>query len=96
MDDWEKFNDTSLPEKDRFYSHLNVEDITDADNTHAKRVGKDFEIKNLGECHHLYVQSNTLLLTYVFDNFRDMCLEIYESDPAHHSTLHQDYHGKQP
>ena len=42
MDDWEKFNETSLPEKEDFYSHLNMEDITDADYTHAKRVCKNF------------------------------------------------------
>ena len=38
MDDWERFNEISLPEKDDFYSHLNMENITDADYTHAKRV----------------------------------------------------------
>ena len=38
MDDWEKFEKTSLPEKEDFYSHLNVEDITDADYMHAKRI----------------------------------------------------------
>ena len=48
MDDCEKFNKTSLPEKKDFYSHLNMEDITDADYMHSKRVCKDFEIKNLG------------------------------------------------
>ena len=48
MNYWEKFNGTSLPEKNDFYSHLNMEDITDADYGHAKRVFKDFEIKNLG------------------------------------------------
>ena len=82
MDDWEKFNETSLPVKEDFYSHLNMEDITDADYAHAKRVCKDFEIKNLGEYHDLYVQSNTLLLADVFENFRNMCLKIYELDPA--------------
>ena len=46
MDDWEKFNETSLPEKEDFYSHLNMEDITDADYEHTKRVCKDFEMKN--------------------------------------------------
>ena len=81
MDDWEKFNETLL-EKEDFYSHLNMEDITDADYAHSKRVCKDFEIKNLGEYHDLYVQSNTLLLADVFENFRNMCLEIYELDPA--------------
>ena len=45
MDDWEKFNKTSSPEKEDFYSHLNMENITDADYAHAKRVCKDFEIK---------------------------------------------------
>ena len=81
MDDWEKFNEVSLPEK-KNYSHLNMQDITDADFAHAKRVCTDFKIKNLGEYHDLYVQSNTLLLADVFENFRNMCLEIYELDPA--------------
>ena len=81
MDDWEKFNETSLPEKEDFYSHLNMEDITDADYAHAKRVCKDFEIKNLGEYYDLYVQSDTLLLADVFENFRNMCLKIYTLDP---------------
>ena len=48
MDDWEKFNETSLPENEDFYSHLNMEYITDADYAHTKSVCKDFEIKHLG------------------------------------------------
>ena len=48
MNDLEKVSDTSLPEKDNFYSHLNMEDITVADYFHAKRVCKDFETKHLG------------------------------------------------
>ena len=39
----------SLSEIEDFYSHLNMEDITDADYAHAKRVCKDFEIKKLGD-----------------------------------------------
>ena len=68
MDDWEKFNEITLPEKDDFYSYLNIEDITDTDYAHAKRVSKGFQIKNLGEYHNLYVQSDTLLLADVFWN----------------------------
>ena len=49
-----------------------MEDITDADYTHAKRVFKDFEIKNLGEYHDLYVQSETLFLADVFENFQNI------------------------
>ena len=71
-----------------FYSHLNTEDITDADYLHAKRVSKDFEIKNLGEYHHLYVQSDRLLLANVFDNFRNMCHKIYDFDPAKFLSAH--------
>ena len=41
--------------KENFYSYLNMEDVTDADYAHTKRVRKDFEIKNLGEYHDLYV-----------------------------------------
>ena len=47
------------------------------------RTQKDFfEIKNLGEYHDLYVQSDTLLLAGVSENFRNMCLKIYELDSA--------------
>ena len=80
--EWEKSDDKSLPEKENFYSHLNLEDITDADYSHAKRFCKDFELKKLGEYHDLYVQSNTLLLADVFANFQNMCLQMYELDPA--------------
>ena len=46
-DDWKKFNEKSLPEQEDFYSHLNMEDITDVDYAHAKRVCKNFEMKSL-------------------------------------------------
>ena len=36
MDDWEKFSETLSPEREDIYSHLNMEDITDADYMHAK------------------------------------------------------------
>ena len=76
IDDWGKFNKTE--EK--------MEDITDADYAHTKRVCKDFETKNR-EYHDLYVQSDTLLLAGVFENFRNMCLKIYELDPAKFSKI---------
>ena len=49
-----------------------MEDISDADYVHVKRVCKDFEIKHLGEHHDFYVQSDTLLLADVFENFWNM------------------------
>ena len=82
MDNWRKLNETSLLEKDDFYSYLNMEDITDADYVHTKKICKDFQIKNVGKYHDLYVQSDTLLVADVLKNVRDMCLEIYELDPT--------------
>ena len=82
MDDWEKFNKSTLPEKEKFYSNLNLEDIAYADYMYAKRVCKYFEIKNLGEYHDLYYKSDTLLLGDVFESFRKRCLKIYELDPV--------------
>ena len=86
MDDWKKFNETLLPEKEDFYSHLNMEDITDAEYTQVKRVCKGFKIKKLVEYHDLYVQSDRLLLADVFENFWNICLKIYELGPARFFT----------
>ena len=87
MDCWERFDETSLPDKEAFYSSLNMEDITDVDYRYAKRVFNGVTLKslinkNLGDYHVLYVQSDTLLLADVFENFRNMCIKVYELDPA--------------
>ena len=87
MDNWERFNETSLPNKESFYSNLNMQNIDDIDYTHGNNIFKIFELKNLGEYHDLYVQSDTLLLADVFENFRNKCLEVYELDPAHFLSL---------
>ena len=69
MDSWEKFNETELPPKKSFYSELNLEDISDEDYAHAQKVRDVFELKNMGEYHDLYVQSDTLLLADIFEKF---------------------------
>ena len=86
MNDWKKFNEISLSEKEDFYSHLNLEDVTDSDCSRAKRVFKHFKINNLGEHYDMCAQSDTLLLADVFENFQSMYLEIDEPDPAHFHT----------
>ena len=83
MDSWERFDEASLPDKEAFYSSLNMEDITNVDHRHAKRVFKSLNNKNLGDYHDLYVQNDTLLLADVFENFRSMCIKVYEIDLAH-------------
>ena len=87
MDNWERFNETSLPNKDFFYSSLNMENIDDIDYRHGNNVFKKFKLKKLGEYHDLYVQRDTLLLADVFENFRSMCIKVYELDPTHFLSL---------
>ena len=72
-----------MPNKDVFCSKLNIKNITDVDFRHEKRLFKEFNIKNVGEYHDLYVKSDTLLLLEVFKIFLNNCVEIYQLDPAH-------------
>ena len=72
-----------LPNKESFYSSLNMENIEDIDYRHGNNIFKRFKLKNVGEYGDLYVQSDTLLLADVFENFRKTCLKVYKLDPAH-------------
>ena len=83
MDSYERFNENKLPPKKGFYSKLNKRHISDKDYGHAQKAWSTFNIKNIGDYHDLYVQVDTLLLSDIFENFRDICLEIYELDPAY-------------
>ena len=67
-----------------FYSiySLYMADMKDSDYSHAKRVCKDFEMKNVSNNHGLYLKKDTLLLAGVFESVRKMCLEIFDLDPA--------------
>ena len=87
MDNWEGFDETSLPDKESFYSSLNMKNIDDIDYRHGNNVFKKFRLKNLEEYHDLYVQKDTLLLANVFENFGNMCIKVYELDPAYFLSL---------
>ena len=87
MNGWDKFNEKSIPSKESFYSSLTLENITKVDYIHAKNVFKTFKLINLGDFHDLYVQSHTLLLADIFENFRKACIKTYELDPAHFISL---------
>ena len=85
MDSFDKFN-KKLPMKEEFYSILNTEHISDEDYEHAQDVWNTFSLKNMGEYHDLYLQSDILLLSDVFKNFRKTCLQYYKLDPCHYFT----------
>ena len=82
MDNYERFNKTSLPSKKDFYSELKLEHVTDQDYENAQKVFKEY-CRDLGDYHDLYVQTDTLLPVDVFENFREKCIEIYRLDPSY-------------
>jgi len=86
MDAWERFSETRLPEKERFYSSLTEEHITDEEYERAQEVWKAYGCKNLGDYHDLYVKTDVAQLADVFENFRKVCQEQYGLDPAHYFT----------
>ena len=86
MDGWDKFKETVLPPKEAFYSKLNMSGISDQDCEHARRVWNEFEINNLGEYHDLYLSTDVILLSNVFESFGKVCLDNYGLDPAHFYT----------
>ena len=82
----EKLSETCLPPKEKFYSNLNDEEISDEDYQHAIKVWNTFGCKTLRDYHDLYLKSDVMLLADVFENFRKTCLHHYKLDPAHYYT----------
>ena len=64
-----------------------MKNTDDMDYRHGNNVFKKFKLKNLEEYHDLYMQSDTLLLADVFENFRNRCIKVYELDPTHFLLL---------
>lgn len=86
IDSWDKLDETVLPPQTSFYSILNDEDVTDECYSHAIRVWRTFNIKSLGEYSDLYLKTDVLLLTDIFENFRKTCLATYQLDALHYFT----------
>ena len=71
MDGWKKFEETSLPPKDAFYSRLNMKGISDQDYEHAQQVWNTMEKKTLGCYHDTYLKKDVLRLVDVFETCRN-------------------------
>ena len=87
MNDFGRFNETSLPPPSEFYSKLSNEHITDSAYKHAQEVWTTYNCTTLGDYHDLYLQTDVLLLADVFENFRQTALSTYKLDPAWYYTL---------
>ena len=70
--------ETLLSKEENFYSSLNTEE---------KKVIKNFNNRNIGEYHDLHLKIDTLLLSHIFENFRDKSIEIYELYPVWEAWL---------
>ena len=86
FDNFGKLSSTSLPPKEAFHSILNDSDITEEDYKHAQNVWETFNMKTMRDYHDLYLKSDVLLLSDVFENFRDVCLDNYRLDPIFYYT----------
>ena len=82
IDCLKKLDETSLPPKESFYFKLTGEGITDEDYRHAQTVWKEFNIESMKDYHNLYNPSDVLLLADISENFRNICMNHYELDPA--------------
>ena len=84
MNSFKKFNETELPSKNKFFSSLKNEVISEKDYEKVKNIWKTFKIKTLGEYHDLYLKTDVLLLCDVFEKFINTRLNYYGLDPCHY------------
>jgi len=81
IDSWDKFQETTLPPKEAFYSKLNMRDISDKDHEHARHAWNKMWLEGeriLGDYHDVYLRTDVLLFADVFETFRETCLEHYK------------------
>ena len=74
IDSWDKFEETKLPSIAHFYSTLSDSKISETDYEFAKEVWEKFKLKDLGELHDLYMNTNVMILADVFESFRETAL----------------------
>ena len=83
----ERFEETSLPSKADFYNPLNDEHMSQNDYDHAENVWRSFGCTPMRDYHDLYLGTDVLLLTDVFEKFRSMSQQSYGLDPVHYYSL---------
>jgi len=79
-------NEKQLPPKEAFYSKLNDSEISNENYKHVKKIWMHFDMKTMRDYHNLHLKTDVLLFCDMFENFREVCMEDYEPDPAWYHT----------
>ena len=85
--DINKMKEKKLPNKNNFFSSLKGENISDSQYKHAKHVYSIFNCKNIGDYTKLYCQLDTILLSEVFNSFRETMFTMLKLDPSYFVSL---------
>lgn len=83
MDSFEKFEDKDLPQAEAFYNRLSNKEISSNDYERIEMMWSHFNCRNLGEFQDICLTIDVLLLSVVFENFREMSIHEFELDPPH-------------
>uniref|UniRef100_A0A8D8SD21 DNA-directed DNA polymerase n=1 Tax=Cacopsylla melanoneura TaxID=428564 RepID=A0A8D8SD21_9HEMI len=82
-----KLEESKLPERSKFFSRLYNSELSDDKYEHALTVWKTFKCKTLGEYAELYLKSDVLQLTEVFEDFRHFMMKTYGLDPVYYFSI---------
>lgn len=82
IDSWKKLDETALPSKIQFDNKLTNEQCSEVNYKHAKKVWEKFKCETLWDYLKIYLITDVLLLTDIFENFRKICYKIYSLDPC--------------
>jgi len=86
IDKYERLNETKLPSKECFNSKLYGSTCDDLDYKTAQDVWKTFNCKSMLEYHNLYLITDVLLLSDIWQNFRNVCYKNYNLDACYYYT----------
>lgn len=87
FDDFNKFEEPSLPPKAAFFNELRNENVSDEDYEHARNVWNVFNMRNMGEYSDLYLKTDVLILADIFEEFRKLSLERFGLEVCHYYTI---------
>ena len=86
LDSEDRLKETELPRQSKFFNKLTNEACSLEDYEHAQNVWTSFDCKSLLDYLLLYLKTDVLLLSDIFENFRKLCKNIYYLDPCQYYT----------